>query len=106
MNDIFVTLLIYVDDILIANNDLPTVYYTISSLNKHFKLKDLGSIKYFLEMEVARSKKGISLCQRKYALELIFDDGLLASKLATFPVDTHCNLSKNDRDLLEDGTSY
>lgn len=100
------TLFIYVDDILIASNDLHVVYYIISSLNKHFKLKDLDSIKYFLEIEVARSKKGISFCQRKYALELIFDDGLLASKLATFPMDTQCNLSKNDRDLLEDGTSY
>lgn len=45
------------------------------------------------------------LCQRKYALELISNTGLLGCKLANFPVDSHCKLSKNDGELLDDGTS-
>lgn len=69
-------------------------------------MKDLGPIKYFLEMKVARSKQGISLCQMKYALELIFYAGLLACKPATFSMDTHYKLSKTNGDLLENGIGY
>ncbi|XP_042979963.1 uncharacterized mitochondrial protein AtMg00810-like [Carya illinoinensis] len=57
-------------------------------------------------MEIARSKKGISLCQIKYALELTSDIGLLGSKLASFPMDSHYKLSKTYGELIEDGTSY
>ena len=55
-------LLVYVDDILIANNDPQSLVDLKFVLDKQFKLKGLGSLKYFLGLEVARSEKGISLC--------------------------------------------
>uniref|UniRef100_A0A3Q7EAX1 Reverse transcriptase Ty1/copia-type domain-containing protein n=1 Tax=Solanum lycopersicum TaxID=4081 RepID=A0A3Q7EAX1_SOLLC len=39
-------------------------------------MKDLGDLKYFLGIEVSRSKIGILLNQRKYALEFISESGL------------------------------
>ena len=75
-------LIIYVDDIIVIGNDL------ISSLQQYlpseFEMKQLGNLKYFLGIEVARSKHDIFLCQRKYTIDLLSKTGLLESK----PVDT------------------
>ncbi|EOY20488.1 Cysteine-rich RLK (RECEPTOR-like protein kinase) 8, putative [Theobroma cacao] len=49
-------------------------------LRSEFKLKDLGKVKYFLGLEIARSPEGISICQRKYALDLLEEQGLLEAK--------------------------
>jgi Reverse transcriptase (RNA-dependent DNA polymerase) len=53
-------------------------------LSKDFEMKNLGRLKYFLGIEVARSNQGISLSQRKYVLDLLAEVGLLDCK----PIDT------------------
>jgi hypothetical protein len=98
----FIALLVYVDDIVIASNDSVAV----SQLIVKFKLKDLGPLKYFLGLEIARNKDGISLSQRKYALEILEDTGLLASKPAKFPMEPNVKFTKTSGSLLEDPTSY
>ena len=57
-------LLVYVDDVLIACNDKAEIDKFKVILDDKFKLKDLGDLKYFLGLEVARSDKGIALCLR------------------------------------------
>lgn len=49
-------------------------------LAKEFEMKDLSPMKYFLGMVVARSKKGISVSQRKYTPDLLKEIGFLGSK--------------------------
>ncbi|XP_010521355.1 PREDICTED: uncharacterized protein LOC104800265 [Tarenaya hassleriana] len=44
-----------------------------SLLSRQFHIKDLGSLKFFLGLEIARSRQGIVVNQRKYCLELIED---------------------------------
>lgn len=80
-NQSFIVLLVYVDDVLIASNDHEEVNQFKVLLDQKFKLKDLGDLKFFLGLEVARSDKGIALCQRKYASELLDDAGLLSCQL-------------------------
>jgi len=52
---------VYVDDIILAENDKQEIYWVKQALNKTFKIKDLEYLKYFLSLEVARSKKGIMI---------------------------------------------
>lgn len=64
-------LIVYVDDIVMTKNDPVEISSLKLFLGKEFEIKDLGSLHYFLGIEVARSKKGIFPFQRKYMLDLL-----------------------------------
>lgn len=58
--------LIYVDDLIIRCSDLKVLEKSKSYLSTCFHMKDLGNVKYFLGIEVARAFSGIFLSQQKY----------------------------------------
>ncbi|KAG6470632.1 hypothetical protein ZIOFF_071709 [Zingiber officinale] len=78
----FTIILLYVDDMIIVGNDQKAINNVKAFLATCFKLKDLGMLKYFLGIEVARSTMGISINQRKYTLDLLQEVGLLGAKSA------------------------
>lgn len=84
-----VIILVYVDDLLITRNDQRLISKAKYILQHSFKIKDLGELRVFLGIEIARSKQGILMNQRKFALELITELGLTWSKPASTPVE--CN---------------
>ena len=96
-------LLVYVDDIIIARNDQTTMDTLKFALSKQFKMKDLGPLMYFLDLEVARSIASISsICQRKYALELLSNTGYLAYKPTSILMEYNLKLSQDDDHLVVD----
>ncbi|RVW79188.1 Retrovirus-related Pol polyprotein from transposon RE1 [Vitis vinifera] len=101
----FTAILIYVDDILITGNDPVSIATTKKFLHSHFHLKDLGDLKYFLGIEVSASKNGIFVSQRKYALEIIEDAGLLGAAPIDTPMERGLKLSDKS-DLLKDQGRY
>ncbi|XP_056685857.1 uncharacterized mitochondrial protein AtMg00810-like [Spinacia oleracea] len=70
------------------------------------KVKDLGALKYFLGLEVARSSYGFYVCQRKYALDIISETGLLGAKPADFPMEQNHKLTLEDGADFADGEKY
>ena len=102
----FIVLLVYVDDILLTGNNPDCVTNLKKLLDDRFGLKDLGSLRYFLGLEVARTDAGISLTRRKYALEILKDTGFLRSKPVRFPTEQNLRLSKHEGKLLVDPGLY
>jgi hypothetical protein len=78
------TLIVYVDDMILIGNDPKEMRTLWEYLSVEFKMKYLGQLRYFLGIEVARSKQGISLSQYKYVLDLLSEIEMLACK----PIET------------------
>lgn len=91
-------LLVYVDDIILTWNNGHMILDTKRELQRQFKIKDLGELKYFLGIKAARSHKGIILNQRKYALELISDLGLSGAKCVQTPQEKNTKFTSKDFD--------
>jgi len=95
-----------VDDIILARDSITEFTHIKSILDDSFKIKDLGQLKYFLGIEVAHSKLGISLCQRKYCLDLLEDSGTIDSKLVSTLSDSSIKLHHDSSPSYTDIPSY
>lgn len=94
------------DVIIITGASSVDIDHLKAHLDYVFKLKELGTLRYFLGLELARSSKGIILSQRNYALQLLEDTGFLASKPVSLPMDPCVKLQAKTGDLLADLSSY
>ncbi|KAM1157917.1 hypothetical protein ACFX11_028809 [Malus domestica] len=63
--------LIYVDDLIVTCDNLTEIQRLKGILHGKFAIKDLGTLKYFIGIEIASSSKGLLLNQRKYILDLL-----------------------------------
>lgn len=88
----FTVLLVYVDDVILAGSSLNECYTIKCILDSTFKIKDLGFLKYFLGLEVSQSKSGISICQRKYCIDLLHETGHLGSKPTCTPLEPNAKI--------------
>ena len=60
-------LVLYVDDILIASNDVGLLHDTKRFLKRNFEMKDLGDASFVLRIEILRDCSGIlRLSQKNY----------------------------------------
>ena len=86
-------LIVYVDDMIVTGNNLKKIEKLQNYLSKEFEMKDLGALKYFLGIEVSRSKHGLFLSQRKYVLDLLSETGNSACQPVGTPIEMNHGLS-------------
>ncbi|CAH9124008.1 unnamed protein product [Cuscuta epithymum] len=98
--------LVYVDDLLITGSNPTTITWLKKFLGQCFPIKDLGHLKYFLGIEVARNSSGIFLSQRKYVLDLLSETGLTGAKPATFPMEQNQRLALDTSPLFDEPDRY
>ena len=92
-------LLVYVDDLILTGNDDSVLTKFTNQLAAKFSIKDLGSLSYFLGVEVIPSTHGVLLSQHKYIHDLLEKTHMLNAK------DVHTPMSPNHMPSLHDGTS-
>jgi len=80
-------LAVYVDDMIITGDDSLEISRLKKNLSNEFEVKDLGQLRYFLGIEIARSPRGIVLSQRKYVLDLLDETGMLECRPASTPIE-------------------
>ena len=64
-------LLLYVDDMLLTSNNDKLIGKLMVTLQSTFRMKDMGSVHYFLGIEVRAHDEGLFLCQEKYTKDLL-----------------------------------
>jgi hypothetical protein len=101
-------LVIYVDDIIVASSSASVVCDLLGALQNDFAPKDLGSLHYFLGIEVTQAHDSIQLSQKKYTNDLLQRVGMVSCKPVSTPLATSTKLFAHDGDLLssEDATKY
>lgn len=66
-----VYLAVYVDDILVVENNHEERYDIKTYLDSVFKIKDLGNLSYFLGLKFSEIPNGMVVSQRKFTMDLI-----------------------------------
>lgn len=77
---------------------------TQAMFQRLFKLKVLRDLKFFLELEIARSFKGISLSQ--YVLQLLLNIGFTTAKPVMLHMNPNLKHNTVDGNLLTDVSQY
>lgn len=103
---VYVAVLIYVDDVILAGNNEVKIQELKIYLDRKFSIKDLGPLKYFLGIEVARSADGIVLSQRKYTLDILKDCGMEGCRTSLFPMEQNARYDLDENSPVVDAMQY
>ena len=101
-----VLLLIYVDDMIITGDDMIGIQYAKSQLQQQFHMKDLGSLRYFLGLEISQGPRGVLLSQQKYLSDILNQAELTDNTTVDTPLQQNVKLCSTDGEPLSDPTRY
>ena len=93
----------YVDDIILTRDDLEELVRLKGFLAQKIEIKDLGQLWYFLGMEVTRTKKEISISQKKYVIDLLREICMLGCKPSKTPIEWNGKLRMKACNLVDRG---
>ena len=69
-------------------------------------MKDLGTLSYFLGLEVTSSSDGYYLSHAKYAYDLLFKAGITDNETISTPLEYNAKLTPLDGEPISDATCY
>ncbi|XP_019431293.1 PREDICTED: uncharacterized protein LOC109338488 [Lupinus angustifolius] len=102
----FTAILVYVDDLVRTGKNIDEITKVKQILDITYKIKDLGKLRYFLGLDIARYASSIHLNQRKYVLSLLEESSTLASKTAKTPFEPTTKLQAHEGIPITDPSSY
>ena len=99
-------LLVYVDDIIITGNTDSATQEFIATLSHRFSIKDLGSLHYFLSVEVLPHQYGLFLSQCQYIRDLLTKTQMTGANPVATLLATSLTLTLNVVSILSDPLEY
>lgn len=97
---------IYVDDLIYTGDDKDMMVEFKNSMMQTFDMTDLGKMRFFLGIEVLQKPKGIFVCQRKYAGDVLKKFAMYESKSLKSPIVPGFKINKNADEVVVDDTYY
>ena len=97
---------LYVDDMIITGDDIDGISVLKTELARQFKMKNLGSLRYFLSIEIAYSPKNYLLSQSKYVTNIFEWVRLTDNKTVDTLIEFNTMYSSSNDLLLPDPTLY
>ncbi|GKV49630.1 hypothetical protein SLEP1_g56371 [Rubroshorea leprosula] len=91
-------LLLYVDDIVLTASSDELLPCIIDNLSPKFAIKDLGTLRYFLGIEVTSFSGGIFLSQAKYARDILTQASMLEASTISTPLAIKDPVTLRDND--------
>ncbi|XP_021735713.1 uncharacterized protein LOC110702318 [Chenopodium quinoa] len=99
-------ILVYVDDLIVAGNDMKEINEAKMFLASQFNMKDMGELRYFLGIEVDRSEQGMFLSQRKYITDILEEYDMMNVRPLKLPMDAHLKLRVDSGNVMADPEPY
>ena len=96
-NDMFIILVLYVDDMLVASKSMFEINRLKAQLARTFDMKDLGAANQILGMQIHRDRKNgkLWLSQKKYVEKILQRFGMKKVKPVNIPLSSHLNISSS-----------
>jgi len=97
---------LYVDDLIYTGNDVSLCHSFKKSMMSEFDMTNLGRMRYFLGVEILQDSKGIFMCQRKYAQDVLSRFGMKNCKAVKNPIVLGTKLSRENAGTKVDATLF
>lgn len=94
------------DDIILMSNTPSMLSNVIGKLSTRFSLKDLGTLSYFLGVEVHKHHGGLILNQQRYILDLLAKFNTADANSVSTPMFTTTILAKASCEVLSSPIDY
>ncbi|XP_047335794.1 uncharacterized mitochondrial protein AtMg00810-like [Impatiens glandulifera] len=101
-----VMVLLYVDDIILTDNNYDEVARLQDELSLRFEMKKLGELGTFLGLHIENFDKGLFVSQINYAKKLVKKFGMTDGKKSYTPLDINPRLSRDEGTCLPDPRPY
>ena len=95
-SSLIILILVYVDDVIVTSSNLAIIQWIITILSTKFAFKDLGQLKYVLDIEVKYFSGGLYISQAMYTKDWLRKSNMLDCSAMATPVSTKDSPTTND----------
>ena len=96
----------YVDDLIVTGARTEDINSFKREMTAHFRMSDLGTLTYYLGIEVRQGREVLMLGQSAYTSKLLERSGMAECKPCVTPMEERLKLTKASTMMKVDATLY